>query len=59
MNDCEGCKYWSELCGESIGCGPWVALCLNSESPLSQQMVRDGCDEREYGRAIDTLWGCP
>lgn len=51
--ECDGCKYWSELCAQSIGCGPMEALCLNSESPLYSKMVNEGCDKYERGRSID------
>jgi len=53
--DCDGCKYWSELCAESIGCGPIVALCLCSDSPHYSRMVNDGCEHFVYGKSID----CP
>jgi hypothetical protein len=51
--DCDGCKWWSELCARSFGCGPMEALCLNPNSPRYNKMVFDGCDRYEAGRAID------
>lgn len=25
---CENCRFWSQMCAQSIGCGPIEALCL-------------------------------
>ena len=50
---CDGCKYWSQMCAMSIGCGPMQALCLCQESPHRNKMVSDGCDHYEAGVAID------
>lgn len=55
MNSCDGCKWWSELVAQQIGDGPMTAMCLNTQSPDCQKMVWRGCDEREFGTAID----CP
>lgn len=33
--DCRGCRYWSEMVAQSIGCGPVQALCLAAAGPLS------------------------
>lgn len=27
--NCAGCRYWSEMIAQSIGCGPVQALCLS------------------------------
>lgn len=51
--DCEGCKYWSELCAQSIGCGPLEALCLNPDSPQYSRMVNEGCREYAAGKSVD------
>lgn len=53
MKSCEDCKWWSELCAQSIGCDAVEALCLNPGSPRYQQMTRKGCDQYEAGRAVD------
>ena len=53
--DCDGCKYWSELCAQSIGCGPMEALCLCPDSPHYSRMVKDGCEHYQHGTSID----CP
>jgi len=50
---CDGCKYWSELCAQSIGCGPMEALCLNSESDQYQRMTGQGCNKYLAGRSVD------
>ncbi len=30
--DCRGCRFWSEMCAQSIGGGPIEALCLGRGS---------------------------
>ena len=50
---CDGCKWWSELCAQSIGAGPMEAMCLNPQSSRYQHMVYEGCDQHEAGRSID------
>lgn len=50
---CDGCKWWSEMVAQSLGCGPIEAMCLNPESSEYQRMIRDGCSERKSGRAVD------
>lgn len=50
---CDGCKWWSEMVAEAVGCGPILALCLNSDSPHSGKMVRSGCDCYEEGVSVD------
>lgn len=44
---CGNCRYWSEMCAQSIGCGPIEALCLNSLSPKAQEYTREKftCDQ--------------
>ena len=49
----EGCRWWSQMVAESLGCGPIEALCLNPESNEYQRMVRNGCNKHETGRAVD------
>jgi hypothetical protein len=51
--DCDGCRFWSECCAQSIGCGPMQALCLNSESPKYSRMTGSGCNKYRAGRAVD------
>jgi hypothetical protein len=53
-SSCEDCKFWSELCARSIGCG-MEAMCLNPDSSKYQRMTNGGCDKYEFGRAVD----CP
>jgi len=53
VNDCDGCKWWSELVAQQIGLDPMEAMCLNPVSPRYQRMVHDGCECCEHGRAID------
>lgn len=53
MNDCDGCKWWSELCAYAIGGEPMKAMCLNPDSLDFQRMKHAGCDKYEAGRAID------
>ena len=53
IRDCDGCRYWSELCAMSLGCGPIEALCLNVKSPKYNRMVKNGCSEYIVGRSID------
>lgn len=53
MNDCDGCKWWSERIAHSIGGGPIEAMCLNCDSPNYNRMVHSGCKLHSPGRAID------
>lgn len=53
--ECDGCKWWSELCAQSIGCGPIDAMCLCVESPHYQKMVHCGCSLYSFGTSVD----CP
>jgi hypothetical protein len=57
MNVCNNCRYWSEMCAQSIGCGPMEALCLKEHGPKQGRMTteRDSCPHwasNEHG-AID------
>lgn len=49
MGKCETCRWWSETCAQSIGCGPIEALCENEHSPKFMVMTgeRSGCDKYE------------
>lgn len=38
---CRDCRYWSEMCAQSIGCGPMEALCLSSSGPHKGKFVRE------------------
>jgi hypothetical protein len=51
--NCDGCKWWSQLCAESIGCGPIDALCLNADSKNHSKMVHDGCKLKVLGKSVD------
>lgn len=55
---CENCRFWSEMCAQSIGCGPIEALCLASSGPKSGKYTRanHGCEEWESNHhgAIDS-----
>ena len=33
MTNCGTCRFWSEMCAQSIGCGPIEALCLADGGP--------------------------
>lgn len=52
---CESCKYWSDKCAMSIGCGPMEALCLSEESPRRGRFSKenDYCDQWEGGVPVD------
>jgi len=49
--DCAGCRYWSEMIAESVGCGPIQAACLSQDSPHAGRMVRSDarCDAWKSG----------
>jgi len=32
--NCGGCRFWSEMVAQSIGCGPMEALCLADGGPM-------------------------
>lgn len=51
--ECDGCKFWSELCASQIGNGPLKALCLNPDAQYFNKMVHRGCAKFEPGRAVD------
>lgn len=38
---CNNCRYWSELCAQSIGCGPMEALCLKEGGPKLSRMTAE------------------
>ena len=33
MNQCSGCRFWSEMVAQSMGGGPVEALCLSDDGP--------------------------
>ena len=35
--DCAGCRYWSEMIAQSIGCGPIEAMCLSGDGPKASK----------------------
>ena len=41
MKTCEKCRYWSEMCAQSIGCGPMEALCLKEGGPKQGRMTTE------------------
>jgi hypothetical protein len=46
MKKCRNCRYWSEMCAQSIGCGPIEALCLSGDGP-------------QKGKFVPETWSCP
>lgn len=38
---CGKCRYWSEMCAQSIGAGPIEALCLCQDGPKSGRYVSE------------------
>lgn len=40
---CENCRYWSQMCAQSIGCGPIEALCLNAECKRLFRKATETC----------------
>lgn len=40
MKNCGNCRFWSQMCAQSIGCGPIEALCLG-EDKYNGKMVRE------------------
>lgn len=38
---CENCRFWSEICAMSIGCGPIEALCECAESPNRSKFMKE------------------
>ncbi len=55
--NCGGCRFWSEMCAQSLGCGPIEALCLSDNSPSCGKFVTEThkCDawKDSLGYAID------
>lgn len=39
--DCGNCRYWSQMCAQSIGCGPIEALCLSEGGPRKGKYTRE------------------
>ena len=33
--DCFGCRFWSEMVAQSVGCGPIEAICLSGDGSLA------------------------
>jgi hypothetical protein len=55
--NCGGCRFWSEMCAQSIGGGPIEALCLTPSGPCAgkyttQRMVCEAWKSGHHG-AID------
>lgn len=44
--NCSKCRFWSELCAQSIGCGPMEALCLSDNGTKRNKFVKgtDVCE---------------
>lgn len=44
---CRNCRYWSEMCAQSIGCGPIEAICLSQDSGHTGKFMREtqSCDQ--------------
>jgi len=55
MENCDGCKWWSELVVEGRAVGQLRAMCLNIDSPSYLKMVDVKCHHYEPGTAVD----CP
>jgi hypothetical protein len=55
--NCKGCRYWSEMIAQSIGCGPVQAICLSQESERKGRYTtgRETCAQWASGHlgAID------
>lgn len=61
--NCKGCRYWSEMLAQSIGCSGLQAMCLASAGPLknkytSGHMTCESWKEGDLG-AIDDPGGDP
>jgi hypothetical protein len=39
-NECETCRFWSQMIAQSIGCGPIEALCLAPGGPMHGKFMR-------------------
>lgn len=56
--NCGGCRFWSEMIAQSIGCGPIQALCLADGGPRRGKYTsgRDTCEAWKSGHhgAIDS-----
>lgn len=53
--ECDGCKYWSELCAQQLSGSYLEALCLNPLSPYYSKMASSGCVLYVFGTSVD----CP
>ena len=55
--NCGGCRFWSEMCAQMIGCGPVQALCLAENGPHARKYTteRMTCDSWKSGHhgAVD------
>lgn len=38
---CGNCRFWSEMCAQSIGGGPIEALCLSGDGPKTGRFVSE------------------
>lgn len=38
---CRDCRFWSEMCAQSIVGGPIEALCLSGDGPLAGRFVKE------------------
>lgn len=56
--NCDSCRFWSEMCAQSFGCGPIEALCLSADGPSKGKFVRANhtCDRWKSGHlgAVDS-----
>ena len=50
MKSCKSCRFWSEMCAQSIGCGPMKALCLSKDGPKKGRMTEedDMCEKWKH-----------
>lgn len=37
---CETCRFWSQMCAQSLDGGPMEALCLSGDGPKAGRFVR-------------------
>jgi len=57
QKNCRNCRFWSQMCAQSIGCGPIEALCLGADKYkgkyTTETMVCDGWKSDHYGKIDD------
>jgi len=48
VKTCAKCRFWSEMCAQSIGCGPMEALCLKEGGPKCSRMTTESSSCPEW-----------